>query len=82
MNFANITELMEDATARGRPAVEPLQGALLATFDPKQIMERKTKQKIGRIAKDVMLALGYQHYKYGEPVVGHVFTVASVYCKP
>ena len=84
MNFPDIIKLMEDATAQKRPAVEPLQCALLAVFGPKQIMPDATKQKIGRIAEDIMLARGYEKRKNPQKVqvVGHVFTMATVYCKP
>ena len=83
MNFPDIIKLMKDATAKGRPAVEPLQDALLAVFGPKQIMPDATKKKIGRIAMDVMLARGYEKQKKPQkvPVVGHVFTTATVYRK-
>ena len=73
-------KLMIDATDRGRPAVEPLQNALLKRFDW-DITSDRNKKTIGREAKKVMEANGYRHLKKGVLVTGPVFTTASTYVK-
>lgn len=74
--------LMGYATSLKRPAVEPLQCALLAEFDPQQIREKPTRRMIGRLARQVMEARGYEHDRKGVKVKYPLFTVASVYRKP
>ena len=72
-------ELMIDATSRGRPAVEPLEEGFLKEFDPQQISQDPIKQRIGRVAKEIMEANGYEHVEYGVPIHGRLFVVASLY---
>lgn len=72
-------ELMIDATSRGRPAVEPLEEGFLKEFDPQQISQDPIKQRIGRVARAIMEANGYEHVRHDVPIHGRLFTVASLY---
>ena len=73
-------ERMKTATDRGRPAVEPLQKDLLTEFGP-GVRENSVKQRIGRMAREIMGGEGYEHDKYGVRVEGDLFTCASLYKK-
>ncbi len=72
-------KLMIEASDAGRPAVEPLQRGLLDEFDPQQVRQDHVKKKIGLLARGIMEANGYELIAKGVPVVGPLFTVASVY---
>jgi hypothetical protein len=51
-------EAMQQASDRGRPALEGIDAAFLRAFGP--AYEDKTKQEIGRHVKAVMHANGYE----------------------
>ena len=72
-------ELMIDATSRGRPAVEPLEEGFLKEFDPQQVSQDNVKQRIGRVARAIMEANGYEHVRHDVPIHGRLFTLASLY---
>lgn len=75
--------LMGYATSLKRPAVEPLQCALLAEFDPQQIREKPTRRMIGRLARQVMKSHGYKTFIPPKKIRinGILFTKASMYRK-
>jgi hypothetical protein len=75
---------METATFLGRPAVEPLDPGLRAAFGGNQIRDNKRfKQFVGHLARQVMERLGYvidrQHVRIFDN--DNVFTSATRYKK-
>ena len=71
---------MMAASDGGRPAVDPLEDDLLKEFGS-IVRVNWVKMWLGRVAKSVMEAHGYDHEKYGVPIQGKVFTTGSVYKK-
>ena len=55
--------LMEYATFLERPAVEPLQCALLAEFARKDVGQDHVKKMIGEMARQIMCFRGYERDK-------------------
>ena len=77
-----IVGKMKDASERGRPAVEPLGELLLGEeFEGlhDELRKDQTKQKIGRMVKDVLHEHGYEWMKYGVKSSDELFTEGSVY---
>lgn len=79
--------LMEYATFLERPAVEPLQCALLAEFDRQEVDQDLVKQMIGDMARQIMVAIGYDPDEDPGPQKvdtfdGSLFKKASRYRKP
>ena len=80
MNEGSTIDLMKDASDRGRPAVEPLQEALLEQFEQGRVKENRIKQMIGRMARQVLERSGYRLVSDRNSVKPwRLFSLASTY---
>ncbi len=80
LNERSAIHLMEYASDRGRPAVEPLQEPLLERFEQEAIEEHRIRQMIGFMARQVLARSGYDPVTGGVAVKGNgLFTVGTLY---
>jgi hypothetical protein len=72
---------MDTASELGRPAVEPLATRLVERFGD-SVRERRVKQMIGHMARQIMEARGFNLSAQGVKVrTGDLFSTASRYRK-
>ncbi|MFM0053719.1 hypothetical protein [Caballeronia grimmiae] len=73
---------METATALRRPALEPIEEALVEKFGD-DIRADRAKQMCGRMVRQIMEKEGYLYDRSGVPITSNVlFSSASRYKKP
>lgn len=81
LNAPNSIGVLETSTYLRRPALEGLQDQLIAKFGD-EIRGHRWKQMIGRMARQIMEARGYQLDQTGVRIrVGDLFTSAARYVK-
>lgn len=74
-----VTVQIQDATSRGRPAVEAIGHELLDEFG-ELVRPNWVKQPIGKIVKEVMQRHGFLHDSYGHKTSGSpLFVSGSLY---
>ncbi|MRR56261.1 hypothetical protein FDZ74_03405 [bacterium] len=79
LNEAQNVTKMETATTLGKPAVEPLSSELLAHFG-EVVREKRIKQMIGHMVKQIMFAKGYIiHTQNSSVSTGGLFSKGTTY---
>jgi len=74
-----IVVRMQDASNRGRPAVEGIGQELLDTFG-EEVSPNWVKQRIGKMVKEVMQQHAFAHDSYGHKTPDcPLFTSGSLY---
>ena len=81
LNQPDIIKLMRENSNKGRPAVEGLGDILFEEFDEfhEGLQEHRTRQRIGKMVKEVLENNGYKLESYSRPVKGKLFTQGRCY---
>lgn len=81
LNRPDIIKLMQENSNKGRAAVEGLGDILLEEFDGfhEDLQEHQTRQRIGKMVKEVLENNGYKLESYSRPVKGKLFTQGRCY---
>ena len=83
LNRGDIIVRMETASYLARPAVEPLAPLLLREFGG-EVAQRRIKQMIGHMARQIMEGQGYNVDRSGVRIAGYqnnIFSSATRYKK-
>jgi len=84
LNDKNSKKLLETASDQDLAAIEYIAPELAVILDPiknnKSELNPRKQHDIGKKVKEIMISMGFEHYKKGEKInSSKLFTVGSVY---